>query len=246
MTALNPLPFPDIEQIALAVNRAFELDFRYGHMAPTEMLERVLRDEYKGRICLVSSFGTESAALLHMVAEIEPATPILFVDTCRLFGETLRYRDKLAERLGLTDVRDLRPDPTRLAAFDQDELLFSRQPDLCCRIRKVEPLQRALRGFEAWITGRKAFQNDARSGLPVFEAAEGRVKVNPLIGWSRAYLEAYFKRHDLPRHPLEAEGFLSIGCMPCTDRVAPGEDARAGRWRGLGKTECGIHLGSGI
>ena len=112
----------------------------------------------------------------------------------------------------------------------------------CCFIRKVEPLCRALAGFDAWITGRKTYQGGRRARLQVFEAADGRIKVNPLSGWRKSDLDDYFAVHDLPRHPLEYDGYLSIGCRPCTDPVAPAAAARAGRWPGSPKTECGIHL----
>ncbi len=196
---------------------------------------------YGSKLTLVSSFGTEAAVLLHMASRVAPDLTVTFVDTRRLFGETLRYRDDLVRRLGLVDVRTMRPDPARLATLDPEDMLFSRDANMCCHIRKVEPLARALSGFDAWITGRKSYQSGTRTHLPAVEAQDGRVKFNPLARWTRADILAWFERHDLPRHPLEADGFLSVGCMPCTDRVAPGEDARAGRWRGQDKTECGIH-----
>ncbi len=207
------------------------------------LLAAMIGEEFPGRIALVSSFGAEAAVLLHMVSEIDPATPVVFVNSGKLFGETLRYRDLLVERLGLTDVRTVSPEPERVEQVDPDGVLWYGNPNMCCYIRKVEPLRRALEGFDAWITGRKGFQGGEREGLPVVEAGDdGRIKVNPLAGWEKEALDAYFADHDLPRHPLEADGFLSIGCMPCTDRVAPGEHARAGRWRGKSKSECGIHL----
>ncbi|HYE52573.1 MAG TPA: phosphoadenylyl-sulfate reductase [Azospirillaceae bacterium] len=208
---------------------------------PRTVLESAI-EAFGDRLALVSSFGAESAVLLDMVAAIDPATPVIFLNTGKLFGETLRYRTRLVERLGLTDVREVKPDPADLQRTDPDGVVWAGNPDACCHVRKTLPLERALAGFGAWITGRKRFQGATRAGLPVLEAADGRVKVNPLAGWSRDRLLAYLDARDLPRHPLEADGYLSIGCMPCTDRVAPGEDVRAGRWRGSEKTECGIHL----
>ncbi|GAA0567617.1 phosphoadenylyl-sulfate reductase [Caenispirillum bisanense] len=200
-------------------------------------------DTFAGRIALVSSFGTESAVLLDLVAQVNPALPVVFLDTGKLFGETLRYRDRLVSRLGLTDVRVIRPDPAAVAAADPDGILWTQAPDRCCAVRKVEPLARALAPFDAWISGRKRFQAATRAALPRVEADGARVKINPLADWSRDALDRAFTDRDLPRHPLEEDGFLSIGCMPCTDRVAPGEDVRAGRWRhAADKTECGIHL----
>lgn len=223
------------------VAHAADLAARYGHLHGADLLHPLLTGDLKGRIALVSSFGTESAVLLHMVAGIDPGVPVIFIDTGKLFGETLRYRDRLVALLGLTDLRSPGPDPAEEAREDADGGLWLRDPGACCALRKVRPLDGALAPFDAWITGRKRFQAATRTVLPAIEAADGRIKLNPLAGWSRQDLTAYLDRHGLPRHPLEADGFLSIGCMPCTDRVAPGEDIRAGRWRGRGKTECGIH-----
>jgi phosphoadenosine phosphosulfate reductase len=128
-----------------------------------------------------------------------------------------------------------------LAAKDENGLRWSWDPDGCCEIRKVEPLKRAKQGLDAWISGRKAFQSVTRQNLPRFEIEDGRLKINPLGDWTKDDLDAWFAEHDLPRHPLEAQGYLSVGCQPCTSTVAPGEDPRAGRWRGWDKTECGIH-----
>jgi phosphoadenosine phosphosulfate reductase len=222
--------------------RAALLTQRHATSDALTVLRHAIQEEFRGRVALVSSFGAESAVLLDLVARADRSTPVIFLDTGKLFGETLRYRDKLVERLGLTEVRVIRPDEAALQAEDPDGVLWLKRPDRCCFVRKVEPLRRALEGFDAWITGRKRFQGGLRGDMPLFEADAGRIKINPLAGWTKADLDDYFARYDLPRHPLEADGFLSIGCMPCTDRVAPDEDARAGRWRGTDKTECGIHL----
>lgn len=207
-----------------------------------EMLQHLLRSKMAGRLAIVSSFGAESAVLLHLVSTIDRDVPLIFVNTQKMFGDTLAYRDELAERLGFTDLRVVRPDPYLLAQRDSTGLRWSYDPDGCCEIRKVEPLRRALAGFDAWISGRKSFQA-GRASLPRFELDEGRLKINPLAGRSKADLDAYFTEHELPRHPLEAQGYPSIGCSPCTSKVRPGEDPRAGRWRGWDKTECGIHTG---
>ena len=213
---------------------------RFAGVPAPEML-RALLPELARRVAAVSSFGAESAVLLHMVASVDPAVPVIFTDTERMFPETLAYRDALVDRLGLTDVRVFRPDPAVLARRDTGNERWSYDPDGCCEIRKVEPLARALAPFDAWISGRKGFQSGTRHALPRFEAEAGRLKVNLLADWSKAALDGYFTVHQLPRHPLEAQGFLSIGCAPCTSQVQPGEDPRAGRWRGMGKVECGIH-----
>ena len=231
--------------------RAIALSAQYADADPATLL-RAAMELYRGRIALVSSFGAESAVLLHMVAEIDQSTPVIFLDTGRLFAETILYRNELARRLGLTNIQTARPHAWRLAQEDPDKLLSYSQPDLCCWIRKVEPLDEALSPYDAWITGRKRHQASTRTQLAPFEAEAGRVKVNPLADWSSRDVNAYLTAHDLPPHPLVADGYPSIGCAPCTTRVRAGEDARAGRWRGSSKVECGIHkqpierLGSGI
>jgi phosphoadenosine phosphosulfate reductase len=217
------------------------LNQRYADASTTALMEAVLKTELPGQVSVVSSFGTESAVLLHHVAQVDPATPVIFIDTLRLFPETLSYRDQLIDRLKLTGVRSLQPDPAALESIDPSNLRWSYDPDGCCAVRKVAPLKKALESVDAWISGRKAFQSTTRAKLPLFEVEEDRLKINPLAGWSREALSAYMDAHNLPRHALEAQGFLSIGCMPCTTPVKPGEDPRAGRWRGWDKVECGIH-----
>jgi phosphoadenosine phosphosulfate reductase len=206
-------------------------------------LLRTMLAAFPGRIAAVSSFGAESAVLLHMLAALDRDVPVIFLDTGKLFPETLAYRDALAARLGLTDVRSARPEWARLARVDPEGRLWRDDTDLCCWNRKVEPLETALIGFAAWITGRKRMHGGDRAALDLIEPGpDGRIKINPLAAWSAMDVERYFARHDLPRHPLLARGFRSIGCMPCTAPVRAGEPARIGRWPGSGKTECGIHL----
>ena len=200
-----------------------------------------LEGEFAGRTAVVSSFGSESAVLLHLVARIDPTTPVLFLNTGKLFGETLRYRDRLQDLLGLGDIRSLAPHPDDRERQDPDGTLWSRDTDACCNFRKVVPIRRALEGFAAQITGRKRFQTHARAEMSTVEYFDGRFRFNPLADWSQADLEAYIARHELPRHPLVEDGYPSIGCMPCTRRVHSGEAYRDGRWSGLDKDECGIH-----
>ncbi|HYD67211.1 phosphoadenylyl-sulfate reductase [Azospirillum sp.] len=225
----------------LTVPTVADLTERYGHLDGVGLLSAVIGEAFPGRIALVSSFGTESAVLLALAAEADPSVPVVFINTGKLFGETLRYRDQLVTRLGLTDVRTIGPAAVDVAEADGDGMLWQRAPDACCHLRKTVPLRTAMEGFGAWITGRKRFQASTRAALPLFETQDGKVKVNPLATWDRARLDAEFERRDLPRHPLEEDGFLSIGCYTCTERVAPGADPRSGRWAGLAKTECGIH-----
>jgi phosphoadenosine phosphosulfate reductase len=225
-----------------ALRRVGELTARYGELDGAALLRVLIEREFFGRLAVVSSFGAESAVILAQIAEIDRDTPVLFLDTDKLFSETLRYRDRLVTRLGLRDVRTISPDLRRLAASDPRGMLWLSDPDSCCALRKVEPLESALSGFDAWVSGRKRYHGGSRTALPVFELGDhGRVKINPLAGWSKGRMEAEFGVRNLPRHPLEALGYLSIGCITCTDRVRPGEDLRAGRWRDLSKTECGIH-----
>jgi phosphoadenosine phosphosulfate reductase len=214
-------------------------------MSAQEIVELALTGNLAGRTAVVSSFGAESAVLLHLVAQINPDTPILFLNTGKLFGETLRYRDRLQDALGLGDVRSLSPSLDARQAADPEGTLWSRDTDACCNLRKVVPLNRALAPFAAQITGRKRFQTRERANMQPVEFHEGRFRFNPLWQWNLEQLEAYMQTHKLPRHPLVEDGYPSIGCMPCTRRVQAGEDYRAGRWSGLDKDECGIHLTDG-
>ena len=210
-------------------------------MPPRSALADALK-RFKGRTALVSSFGSESAVLLHMVAQIDPDTPVLFLDTGQLFGQTLDYRKNLAKLLGLTDVRDLRPSFADLSTKDPKSDLWKTDTDGCCAIRKVAPLDRALEGFDLWITGRKRFHGASRLNLPLVEKADGRWKLNPLVNFTQDELTAYVAEHALPPHPLVEFGYRSVGCWPCTRPTEEGEDVRAGRWAGSEKTECGIHV----
>ncbi|GLR87435.1 phosphoadenylyl-sulfate reductase [Bradyrhizobium iriomotense] len=218
-----------------------ELDRALRDASPGEVVAAALKVVGREQLAVVSSFGTESAALLKVVADVDPAIPVVFLDTGWLFEETLAYRDTLIATLGLTDVRSITPLEETLTREDPDRDLWFSNPDACCRIRKVEPLARALKPFAAWINGRKRFQGGVRAEIPVVEDDGARLKFNPFANVSRDDIKAIFARAKLPQHPLQASGFLSVGCMPCTSRAAEGEDERAGRWRGRAKTECGIH-----
>jgi phosphoadenosine phosphosulfate reductase len=224
-----------------AETRAAELNALLRDAHPSEILRAAVA-EYGGRLALVSSFGAESAVLLHLASQVDPSIPVLFLDTGQHFGQTLDYRKTLAARLGLTDVRDLRPQYQDLATQDPSANLYKTDTDACCNIRKVLPLDRALQDFDAWITGRKRFQASSRLRLAVVEAGEGKIKFNPLANWSKAEVDAYAAEHDLPAHPLVEFGYPSIGCWPCTKPVEEGQDARAGRWSGSEQVECGIHV----
>lgn len=232
-----------LDPVSPAEAHAARLADRFAHWRSRDMLAEAIESEFQDSIALVSSFGAESVALLHLVASVRPATPVIFIDTGKIFGSTHRYRDEIVARLGLSDVRLARPDPADIGLHDADSALWLRDPDACCSIRKVSPLAHELSGFAAWISGRKRYQGSTRASLPVAEADGTKVKINPLAAWTKEDVRAYLRLHDLPEHPLVADGFRSIGCMPCTSRVAAGEDERSGRWRGSDKVECGIHLG---
>ncbi|WP_298365968.1 phosphoadenylyl-sulfate reductase [uncultured Bradyrhizobium sp.] len=232
---------PELAVASAALPQADALDRALRKASPAEVIAAALQTVGRERLALVSSFGTESAALLKVMADVDPAIPVVFLDTGWLFEETLAYRDTLIKTLGLTDVRSIKPDEQALSRQDPDRELWFSDPDACCRIRKVEPLARALKPFAGWINGRKRFQGGARTDIPVVEDDGVRLKFNPFANVSREEIEAIYTLGRLPPHPLVASGYQSVGCMPCSSRAAAGEDARDGRWRGRAKTECGIH-----
>ncbi len=229
-----------IEQAA-DLSQARVLDRALRSASPAEVIAAALKAVGREKLVLVSSFGTESAALLKVMADVDPAIPVIFLDTGWLFEETLAYRDTLIATLGLRDVRSIKPLEQALSREDPDRELWFSDPDACCRIRKVEPLARALAPFSAWINGRKRFQGGLRAEMAVVEDDGARLKFNPFANVEREEIEAIYRLAKLPPHPLVASGYQSVGCMPCSSRTAPDEDARAGRWRGRAKTECGIH-----
>ncbi|MEZ5868013.1 MAG: phosphoadenylyl-sulfate reductase [Defluviimonas denitrificans] len=227
-------------------DRVRALNESYRHHSATAVLERALHDPEVGNLALVSSFGAESVVLLHLVSVVAPGTPVIFIDTQMLFPETLEYQRELAEKLNLTDLRTIRADRRDTDFEDPDGTLHQFNTDACCALRKVVPLERALKGFDGWITGRKRYQAGTRAALEFFENEENkRLKVNPLAHWGREDIEEYMVNNRLPRHPLVARGYPSIGCAPCTSPVKEGEDPRAGRWRGSQKQECGSHFAGG-
>lgn len=223
-------------------DRVADLNARHAHHSAIQVLEHALSDPQIGHAALVSSFGAESIVLLHMVSFIDRTTPVLFLDTEMLFPETLHYQRDAADQLNL-NVQVIRPNRDETFLNDPNNHMHIHDPDGCCALRKDNPLQAALASFDAWITGRKRFQGGQRAALDFFETdAQGRIKINPLAHWSPEDVRDYVVNNRLPRHPLIAKGYPSIGCAPCTTRVAEGEDIRAGRWRGHDKTECGIHF----
>ena len=222
--------------------RAEALRVAYGGYDGLELLRVMVEDVFPGRIAVMSSFGAEAAVLLDLVSQVHRATPVFFLETGKLFRETLDYATDLVTHLGLTDVRVLRPDNGDIEILDANLNLWQRNPDLCCFIRKVAPLQAALEGFDACVTGRKRFHNGARVTTEGIEALNGRITINLLANWTHDAVRAAFVERGLPEHPLRAEGYASIGCTTCTRRIAEEEGIRDGRWHGTAKTECGIHL----
>lgn len=206
-------------------------------------MPRLLNDDALGLTAVVSSFGAESAVLLHYVTNVLPNIAVLFLDTGKHFSETIAYRDVLVEKLGL-NLQIVVPEDRMLASEDPSGRLHEMDPNACCTIRKTFPLQDAITPFNSWISGRNRYQGGSRVVVPVIERDGEKLKLNPLAVWSKDDVDAYFESQNLLRHPLESKGFPSIGCLPCTRPVAHGEDPRAGRWaHAPEKTECGIHLG---
>lgn len=228
-----------------STDRAEALNEAYGALDASDLIAAALVEPEIGSAALVSSFGADSVVLLHMVAQVAPEMPVLFLDTQMLFAETLDYQQRVAADLGLQNVRRILPAPADVAAQDPEGDLHQKAPDACCALRKTVPLQRALAPFDTWITGRKRFQSATRAGLDYFETDGARLKINPLAHWSVDQITAYMDRHALPRHPLVSKGYRSLGCAPCTRPTAADEDPRAGRWSGQDKVECGIHFENG-
>ncbi len=212
------------------------------HASATTILRASILREWQDEMTYVSSFGAESAVMLALIADVDPDLPIVFMDTGMHFPQTLDYKQELTERLGLTNVRDIPPSENQRLAEDSNNTLWKTDTDACCALRKVRPLEPALDGFTAWITGRKRFHGGARLSLPVFEHAGGRFKINPLASWTQDDVQAYFTRRQLPHHPLLAQGYPSIGCWPCTRPAEDPSDIRSGRWAGQAKSECGLHV----
>lgn len=225
---------------AIALNeRAQALNAEFAGLTAQQILGRLLRGNVAGRVAVVSSFGAEAACLLKLVADKDPATPVVFLDTRKHFAETLTYVDDLMDQLGMTTLVRARPAPARLELEDPDGLLHQRATDRCCYLRKTLPMIGVLKNFDCILTGRKRFQTDERASMNVVEVQESWLRVNPLADWSREQSLAFLSDHGLLEHPLVSQGFASIGCEPCT---VPNDDFRAGRWAGSDKTECGIHI----
>jgi phosphoadenosine phosphosulfate reductase len=207
-----------------------------------EELLRWAYEELGDRVCLTCSWQRQSSVLVHMVSELGLDIPVIELDTQLFFRETYETRDRLVERYGLTLIR---PDVISVAEQHRREgpNLWERNPDRCCHIRKVEPLERALQPYDAWITGIRREQSPSRANAQKVEWSEryGVWKIQPLVDWDEKRVQAYIAVNEIPYNPLHDVGYRSIGCIPCTRPTAPGEEERAGRWAGSDKLECGIH-----
>ena len=231
----------DENVISVLQSKVDYLTEAHGHKTALELLRVMIEEEFVGKIAAVSSFGADSAVLLHLIATISKGTPVIFLETGKHFPETLEYRERLVSHLGLTNVRDEKPVASQITEDDPTGELWKINTDYCCYLRKSLPLERSLDPFDAWITGRKRFQSESREQLASIELVGEQIKINPLAGWDVVQLKEYFVSLDLPKHPLSVKGYPSIGCAPCTRPVEVGRDARSGRWEDSEKTECGIH-----
>ena len=231
----DPQVIKELDELTASLND------KYAELPSLELLDVMINDIFKDKIALVSSFGTEAALLLSLVSKVNKATPVIFLDTLKHFPETLEYRDNLIETLGLTDVRVVKPEPSAIKATDPDGDLALRNPDACCYLRKVVPLEEALHGFDAWINGRKRIHGGSRAQLPRMEHDDRRVKVNAIATWTQEMIDEEWQKQGLPEHPMVQWGYTSVGCMPCTSLPKPGEGKRSGRWAQFDKQECGIH-----
>lgn len=218
------------------------LNETFGQATAQEIIHAASNQIFFDRLACVSSFGADTAILLHMISRFAENTPVIFLDTGKHFPETHAYVSTLIQELGLGVVATAYPQKTRVEVEDPAGELYTIDQDRCCHIRKTQPMLQALRPYSAFLTGRKRVQTLARAEIKPFEAFGQWTRVNPLWDWSREQIDCYFEEHNLPKHKLVTKGFLSIGCAPCTRAVAKGEDERAGRWAGTGKTECGIHI----
>ena len=215
--------------------------FKYSKLNAVNILKVMIKDIFHNKIVVTSSFGAESVVILHLVSKVDLNTPIIFLNTGKLFPETLEYVNTLRRKLKLNKIKILNPDFEELQIQDEKNDLYKMNPDLCCQIRKVIPLQKALKNFDAWINGRKRFHDFERKNIKQIEKVNGLIKINPLYDWSFKDIQNYININKLPEHPLVKKGYKSIGCIPCTNKVADDKAHRSGRWINNKKTECGIH-----
>ncbi len=210
-------------------------------LTPQKILDKSIKFTFKDKVAYVCSFGTESAIILHMISQIDRNFPVILLNTNFLFKETIVYKNYLLDKFKLTNYHEVTPDKKDLKFKDSDNKLWKKNPDLCCNIRKVLPLQKKLKLFDAWISGRKSYQDGERKKIKAFEILNKKIVINPLANINREFVDEYFKENNINRHPLFKKGYLSIGCVNCTVRTLNSDDPRSGRWSNKTKTECGIH-----
>ncbi|MAZ46566.1 MAG: phosphoadenylyl-sulfate reductase [Rickettsiales bacterium] len=210
-------------------------------LTPEEILKFSIK-KFGNKITYICSFGTESAIILHMISKIDKKFPIFLLNTHFLFPETIAYKNTLLKKLNLTNCLDIFPDQLLIKKEDPENILWKNNTNRCCQIRKVKPLDKILKNYSSWISGRKSYHQGERINLKPFELLNEKIVVNPLISIKKSETENYFEENDLPKHPLLDEGYFSIGCIHCTFKTTEDNNIRSGRWKNKIKTECGIHL----
>ena len=213
----------------------------YSKLEAPDLLKIMINKIFKNKIVLTSSFGAESIVILDLVSKINKNLPIIFLDTEKLFSETFNYLSKVKSFLKLKNIKVQKPLLKDLKLHDPKGSLHKSDPNLCCKIRKVIPLQKAIEPYDAWINGRKRFHGLDRADIKKIEKLNSVIKINPLADWDFKKISSYINKHKLPEHPLSKKGYKSIGCFPCTSKVSEHDSHRSGRWKGLKKDECGIH-----
>ena len=226
----------------LETKEIYNLNSLFEKKSSFSILLYSVQNLFSKKIAYVCSFGTESAVILHMISRMDKEFPIIFLNTQKLFKETIEYKDTIIKHLSLKNVKEVFPNPKDVEINDPKGFLWKKDPDLCCKLRKVEPLILNLKRYDAWISGRKSYQNNERATKSFVDVQEGKVIISPLINWSQKKINEYFLANNLPRHPLMQEGYLSIGCQNCTVKTSNKSNTRSGRWSGTDKTECGIHF----
>jgi phosphoadenosine phosphosulfate reductase len=219
----------------ISPTRLAELNTRFAPLSPEDRIRALYAEFPREKVLFTSSFGTSAVILLHMFSRIEPLQQVHFIDTTYHFPETLAYRQQLTDLLGL-QVVDVRPEEWK-NKFTQEDQTWTKDPDFCCSINKVEPLDAIKPNFDVWVSGLMGHQNTQRQDRNVFGMGGDMLKFHPIIDMTEAEMNAYFKLHDLPEHPLQQSGYGSIGCVQCTING----QGRSGRWMGTNKSECGLH-----
>ena len=218
-----------------------DLNLRFQEQEANEILYESINKFFLKKIVYVCSFGAESAVILHLISNISKDFPIIFLNTGKLFDETLNYRNDLIKLFNLTNIIEIYPEKFDLTKHDANEVLWKADHNKCCEIRKVNPLKKALKPYTTWISGRKGYHSNERREKKVLEIVNSKFVLSPLINWSQNKITEYFESFNIPKHPLYKKGYLSIGCRNCTVTSSDSNNVRSGRWSNTKKTECGIH-----